>query len=307
MKILVTGTTGWLGAELARRLAQPRPQEEQHEVYGLARRPTSIPNVKSIRADIASDVDDLRETLSSHQTQSSPFDVVVHLAGAAGWCTLSRGIEVNVSGTQKLLECARNAGTTKFVIASSVGVTGTCSPRHPPVRLPVRNEDGFVAGSPWAYGKSKDLMEQTVRFMSGCDATVDYLLIRIGGVVSDPPSPLVHLESAIGEEVVVDAAAASCVVSSKEEEEVTVFPEFPLCAIALSDVMRCLDLAVHAPMKVGVRTITAVGPTAFTRDPVVDVMKSWYGEEKCRDIDMSHHQIEGNEFDPIYMIPRLLE
>eukprot|EP00567_Pseudictyota_dubia_P014282 CAMPEP_0197441924 /NCGR_PEP_ID=MMETSP1175-20131217/8059_1 /TAXON_ID=1003142 /ORGANISM="Triceratium dubium, Strain CCMP147" /LENGTH=308 /DNA_ID=CAMNT_0042972297 /DNA_START=19 /DNA_END=945 /DNA_ORIENTATION=- len=284
MKILVTGTTGWLGSELARRLAEA---DEGHEVFGLSRRPTSIDGVKSIEADITSDSD-----MQRLAKQKPAFDVVVHLAGVAGWCSLPQGIAVNVGGTEKILEAARKAGTEKFIVASSVAVTGSCSPNHPPASLPVGNDDGFV-GSTWAYGLSKDMVERTVKFLSVSNPNTDYLLVRIGGVVTDPPGPLKHLETAIGEEVLIEAAESSL------EPKAAVFPEFPLCAIALSDMMRCFSLAVEAPKKPGVRTITAVGPSAFTKEPVAKVMWSWYGD-RSKGIDMSHHEIPGNEYDPIY-------
>lgn len=284
MKILVTGTTGWLGSELARRLAKA---DEGHEVSGLSRRPTSIDGVRSIEADITSDSD-----MRKLQEEKPAFDVVVHLAGVAGWCSLPQGIDVNVGGTEKLLEAARGAGTTKFIVASSVAVTGSCSPHHPPTSLPIGNDASFV-GSTWAYGLSKDMVERIVNFMSVSNPNVDYLLVRIGGVVTDPPGPLKHLESAIGEEVLIEAAESS------SEPKTAVFPEFPLCAIALSDILRCFILAVEAPEKMGVRTITAVGPSAFTKEPVAKVMSSWYGD-KSQDIDMSHHEKPGNEFAPIY-------
>ena len=40
MKVLITGTTGWLGGELAKKLA-----EQGHSVVGLARRATKIEGV----------------------------------------------------------------------------------------------------------------------------------------------------------------------------------------------------------------------------------------------------------------------
>ena len=47
MKVLVTGTTGWLGGELAKKLA-----EQGHSIVGLARRATKIEGVTSVQADL---------------------------------------------------------------------------------------------------------------------------------------------------------------------------------------------------------------------------------------------------------------
>lgn len=279
----MTGTTGWLGAELAKKLAV---NENINEIFGLARRPTSIEGVKSLQADITSKTD--MEKIAKHEPA---FDVVVHLAGAAGWCSLEQGVDINVCGTRNLLSACRKAGTKKFVVASSVAATGTSAPDYPPKALPITNEHGFV-GSKWAYALSKAMVEDMVKFMGTSDPDADYLLVRIGGVVSDPPAPLKHLETAVDEEWIIDAAVASD--APKEET----FPEMPLCAIALSDITRCFMLAVEAQHKPGARIISAVGPSAFSKEPVAKVVSSWYGKDK--DIDLSHHQIPGNEFAPIY-------
>jgi nucleoside-diphosphate-sugar epimerase len=113
------------------------------------------------------------------------FDVVVHLAGAAGWCLLQQGIDMNVGGTCNLLGACHKAGTTKFIVASSVTVTGTTSPDHPPKALPITNQHGFV-GRKWAYSLSKQMAEDMVHFISTCNGEEEYLLVRIGGIVSDP-------------------------------------------------------------------------------------------------------------------------
>ena len=332
-KILITGTTGWLGKELATQLAANNnakgTTDDECEIYGLSRRPTDTPHVQSLQADITSEPS-LRSALSPHDD----FDVIVHLAGAAGWCTLQQGLEINVAGTRNVLAATRNPKKRqRYVVASSVAVTGSCAPDHPPKRLPVRNEDGFV-GSDWAYGLSKNMVEEVVKFISGSEKEIgstscgvgggtgggdddpksgaadalmrmhdddehvkaDYLLLRIGGVVTDPPLPLQHLETAIGETVTIEPADRT------DAPQRATFPEFPLAAIALSDILRCLTLAIDPSVeyKPGVRTVTAVGPSVFSRRPVVDVMTSWYGTEKAGEIDLEYHRMQGNEYKPIY-------
>ena len=63
--------------------------------------------------------------------------------------------------------------------------------------------------------------------------------------------------------------------------------------------IRCFELSINAAHKSGVRIITAVGPTAYTKDPVTKVMKSWYGPNSDG-IDLSYHEIPGNKYKPIY-------
>ena len=89
MRILITGTTGWLGAALASNLAA----KDSHEVVGLARRTTLLDGVASLQADLSSKQD--MEALSKQPA----FDVVVHLAGS--------GLVLSRAGCGH--QCGRNA------------------------------------------------------------------------------------------------------------------------------------------------------------------------------------------------------
>jgi UDP-glucuronate 4-epimerase len=77
---------------------------------------------------------DLRDLDALRQSLKGPFDVIVHLAAKAG---VRPSIEdpiayqdVNVRGTQNLLQLAREWGTPQFVFASSSSVYGV-NPRVP--------------------------------------------------------------------------------------------------------------------------------------------------------------------------------
>jgi len=100
MRILITGTTGWLGAALASNLAA----KDSHEVVGLARRTTLLDGVASLQADLSSKQD--MEALSKQPA----FDVVVHLAGAAGWCSLEQAVDINVTWRRLLSRRAKMGG-----------------------------------------------------------------------------------------------------------------------------------------------------------------------------------------------------
>jgi UDP-glucuronate 4-epimerase len=95
---------------------------------------------------------DLRDAAAVDSLGGTPYDVVVHLAARAG---VRPSIEdpvgyqdVNVTGTQLLLELARRIGTQQFVFASSSSVYGV----NP--RVPWREDDHVLQPiSPYASTK----------------------------------------------------------------------------------------------------------------------------------------------------------
>lgn len=129
--ILVTGGAGFIGSHLAERLLA-----EGHHItvidnfdpfYGRSVKEANLavfcehPNCRFIEMDILNE-QDYQDKLTGH------YDVIVHLAAKAG---VRPSIEnpvayqdVNVKGTQNLLEFARKRGIHQFVFASSSSVYG---------------------------------------------------------------------------------------------------------------------------------------------------------------------------------------
>ena len=135
--VLVTGGAGFIGSHLVDALLARGnavtildnfdpfyPRAIKDENIAAARRHSAC---RVVEGDLR-DLDDLRRSLRD------PFDVVVHLAAKAG---VRPSIEdpiacqdVNVRGTQNLLELARGWQTPQFVFASSSSVYGV-NPRVP--------------------------------------------------------------------------------------------------------------------------------------------------------------------------------
>ena len=190
--ILITGTTGWLGALLAKRLVAAKDVR----VLGLARRASGITGVVDVAADL--DTGQGLDVL----TRVGKIDACIHLGGVAGWCSLDQGLQTNVQGTQRLF-AALSSVCTKFVVASSIAMVGTGLPRHPPHKLPMPDDHPY-AGYPWPYALSKALVEEVCRFLVAQDMrsatpALDVILLRIGCCITDPPGPPRHLETALGE------------------------------------------------------------------------------------------------------------
>jgi UDP-glucuronate 4-epimerase len=130
-KILVTGGVGFIGSHLCEALRSGGAEVAAYDNFdsyyprGLKDQNASLltlAGVKVFEGDIR-DEEQLSRTMSSFAP-----DVIVHLAARAGVRPSLEDpklyVDVNVYGTIKLLEAAREAGVRKFVFASSSSVYG---------------------------------------------------------------------------------------------------------------------------------------------------------------------------------------
>lgn len=132
MKILVTGAAGFIGSNLAEKLAQRGDEvvglDNFNDYYNPAKkrvnekRLNAYPNFRMIEIDIR----DRSRILSLFEKEK--FDTVAHLAALAGVRNAVKYpamyIEVDYNGTQHLMDGARNSGVGNFVFASTSSVYG---------------------------------------------------------------------------------------------------------------------------------------------------------------------------------------
>lgn len=134
MKVLVTGSQGFVGKNLAKYL-----NYRGFEVIGL-----DISN-GMLRADVT-DFDALSRALSKVD-----FDAVVHLAAVANIPESIRDpyncFKVNVYGTMNMLEIASRKNIERFIYASSANVYGL------PLKLPVDEDTPLNPRTPYDYSK----------------------------------------------------------------------------------------------------------------------------------------------------------
>lgn len=281
MKVVVTGISGWLGGSLAAKLAAAG-----HEVFGLSRRETCIDGVRWVRLDIAGEDD----TVKAFFEAFGPFDVCVHLAGALGWCDMEQALDVNVAGTRRVVEAAlANGAVRKFVVASSVAAISTSAPDRPPRELPMPADHPCVMG-PWPYGMSKAHVEDVLRVMTA-GRSCDVLCVRIGNTVTDPPD-IVHHD---GKGIKYPVPPATT------KDPAATFPEATLCSVALSDQIRCLELAALAPyIQARFDVIACVAPQAYTAEPISTLFRAWYGDAADTIKGLDLYEKKGNERMPIY-------
>jgi UDP-glucuronate 4-epimerase len=155
MRALVTGGAGFIGSHLVDSLLNDGVDvtvlDNFDSFYERRFKERNIqshrnqPNWRLIEVD-------LRDSVQLTEQLTGPYDAIVHLAAKAG---VRPSIEdpltyqdVNVRGTQNLLELARRLGIPRFVFASSSSVYGV-NPRVP------WSEDDFVLQPISPYASTK--------------------------------------------------------------------------------------------------------------------------------------------------------
>lgn len=148
-RIFVTGATGFIGHHLVEELVS-----KGHDITCLVRDPKKKNDVtrmgmRSVEGDLTN--------FEKWKTHVRGQDVVFHLAAIRGEWNIpwEKYYRVNVEATQKLAKISAQAGVSKFLYISSVGVHGTS-----PMRVPADEETPYNPDS--YYHTSKMLAEQAV-------------------------------------------------------------------------------------------------------------------------------------------------
>jgi len=165
---LVTGGTGQIGSFLCDELA-----EEGHKVVCLDFKP-NMDNVSQIADKITvvtGDVENLGELADLVKRHS--IDRIIHLAAFLVFDSKARpskAYQVNIMGTNNVLEAARLLDVNKTVLASSVSVYGDIRPRRPGV---VDEQDYLnTPFDPYSTSKiANELMGRFYRENYGLDLT----------------------------------------------------------------------------------------------------------------------------------------
>jgi len=135
VRVALTGGTGYTGGRLARRL-----RADGHQVVALARAGARTSDLEGVADLVAGD---LADRVAIDRLVSGA-DAVTHVAAVyrtAGHPD-SYYREINVGGTERLLEASARAGVARFVHTSTVGVHGDV--RNPPATEDSPMEPGDV-------------------------------------------------------------------------------------------------------------------------------------------------------------------
>ena len=166
-------------------------------------------------------------------------------------------------------------GCRKFVLASSIVATGCLGGSFIPRKLPMPDDHPCLAVD--MYGLSKAMMEEEIRYFSRQCSDGDFMCLRLGAVVDDAGGAFTPVKAG-------DAMWG---------------PFCQLAHVSISDIVHGAGLAVHAQREPGFRLYNMVGPDSSCADPVRAVLRPLFGEA---DLDLSHYEHPGREFDPIYSI-----
>ena len=152
MRALITGANGFLGAHLARRLAQ-----RGDTVRCLVRRGSGADALRGLSVEtVEGDVTDP----ASLDPAMKDVEIVFHLAGIRRAPVRRTFLEVNAEGTRNVCEAMLRAGARRLVLAGSLAASGPSSPDRPK-----REEDPFEPRE-W-YGESKAEAERIAFGYSG--------------------------------------------------------------------------------------------------------------------------------------------
>ncbi len=167
MRILVTGSSGFLGTRLARALlargsvslrGAPAAAIDELHLIDLAAPPDDLANDSRTRVLCG----DLHTLLAAGELSLAAMDAVIHLSAAvSGECEadLDLGLRSNLLASLQLLQAARHgARRPLFVFASSVAVFGAVEGHAMPDTI----EDHHLPTPRSSYGVQKYAVEQLV-------------------------------------------------------------------------------------------------------------------------------------------------
>jgi nucleoside-diphosphate-sugar epimerase len=167
--VLITGSDGRIGKALTAELSAA------YTVVGFTRKCRGNPDC--ITVDITSDEAVANAFSKLRERYGSRIASVIHLAGYYDFTGEPNPLyeEVNVKGTQRLLQGLKSFQVEQFVFASTMLVHASTQPGVP------INEDWRLEPK-WAYPQSKLAAERVVREQRG---GIPAVLMRIAGVYTE--------------------------------------------------------------------------------------------------------------------------
>lgn len=164
MKILVTGSTGFIGAALCRALV-----EQGHSVRAFHRSSSNLRLLEGLSVDHS--IGDLTQP-QTVEAAMQDMEVVFHAAAWMGSSEPGKLYAVTVEGTRAVAQAAIKLGVRRLVHTSSVAALGAPPPGEP--ELLNERHTWNLRPEDWPYGYSKYLAELEIQkaVAQGLDAVI---------------------------------------------------------------------------------------------------------------------------------------
>ena len=175
MKILITGSSGFIGSHMADHAVR-----QGHDTWA-AMRPTSnrsnlqSPSLRHIILNL-DDAEQLSTQLEAHRALHGTWDVVIHCAGATKCRHAQEFDQINYGATRHLVDTLMRLGMVpqQFILISTLGIYGPLHEEEP--YPPFTKSDTPHPNT--LYGKSKYKAEEYVKGI----AALPYVIFRPTGV-----------------------------------------------------------------------------------------------------------------------------
>ncbi len=165
MKIVLTGSTGFIGAALNTHLSTAG-----HEVFGLHARPNPSAAAGN-PTDYLVDISDWT-SVSQFASEIGSCDAIIHSAASLNMTLTAPDISaVNCTGTQNVIRLRQETGAARFIFMSSLPVIGR------PLNVPITETHPTCPET--AYHASKLFGEQLVRLDSEQNPNVASASLRL--------------------------------------------------------------------------------------------------------------------------------
>ncbi len=164
MKILVTGSTGFIGSQLCRALVA-----EGHEVRAFHRPSSPLSLLEDLQVEHA--LGDLTQP-ESVENAMREIEAVFHVAAWMGGGQVGKQYAVTVEGTRAVMQAARSAGVRRLVHTSSVAALGVPANNKPSLLNEYHSWNFRPDHYPYGYAKYLAELEVQKAVAQGLDAVI---------------------------------------------------------------------------------------------------------------------------------------
>lgn len=266
-RVLITGTSGFLGSNLAEDL-----KNRGFEVLSISRKEVAQNVTKHVQGNFEN-FDDL------DRLQLNGSETLIHLAAVTGDATEEEAIRVNVYETSRLVRYCVEKGIKRLILASSIAAVGCLTADFIPRKLPIPDDHPCDSSNP--YGLSKYLMEEYLRYVKRNNSDLDVTLFRIG--------------------VVLKRTAFT-----PESEQIAKMwrPFCTLGCIHIDDVIGALRFALDKEIQPSFGIYNLVAEDSFSSVSTIEALKLSLGS-RFKDLDLHAYENSQDKFKGLYDISLL--